>query len=348
MENPIGTPQGPGEAITGEKSDIEESLGLDLLPEPYSIFTKVQKRWIVFLIACTSVFSPLSSFIYYPAISSIAVDLGVSIELINITITSYMIVSGIAPAIIGDIADMFGRRPAYILILTVYLAANLGLGAQKSYSVLLMLRMVQSFGSSGTISVAYGVVADISIPAERGSYVGAVLCGPNVAPSLGPVLGGVLAERAGWRWIFWFLSILSAACLASILVALPETARNIVGNGSIAPKCLNKRFHEWFLAESPGETRVNKIKKRRRLYIPNPIICLQVLFYKDTFLIVSINAVFYTTYCCVQASLASLLTNIYHLKEFQAGLIYLPFGVGCALAAYLTGTLFLFVLCGGR
>ena len=227
-----------------ENSDIAEHIDPSLQPEAYSIFTKAQKRWIVFMIACSSVFSPLSSFIYYPAISSIAEDLGVSIELINITITSYMMVSGIAPAIIGDIADIFGRRPAYILILTVYLAANLGLGAQKSYAVLLTLRMVQSFGSSGTISVAYGVVADISIPAERGSYVGALLCGPNVAPSLGSVLGGALAEHLGWRWIFWFLSIIFGTCLASIMVFLPETARKIVGNGSIEAEYLNKRFLE--------------------------------------------------------------------------------------------------------
>ena len=291
------------------------------------------------MIASTSVFSPLSSFIYYPAISSIARDLDVSVELINITITSYMIVSGIAPAIVGDIADIFGRRPAYILILTVYLAANLGLGAQKSYSALLILRMVQSFGSSGTISVAYGVVADISIPAERGSYVGAVLCGPNVAPSLGPVLGGVLAEQAGWRWIFWFLSVVSGVCLASILFFLPETARQIVGNGSGEAECLNRRFLEYLTAKKLGRTKIERQKGGRRLHVPNPITCLKVLFYKDTFLIVLINAVFYTTYCCVQASLASLVINIYHLSELQAGLIYLPFGSGCALAAYLTGML---------
>ena len=50
----------------------------------------------------------------------------------------------------------------------------------------------------GTIAFAYGVVADIAPPAERESYVGVVWCGPNVAPSLGPIIGGVLADRAGW------------------------------------------------------------------------------------------------------------------------------------------------------
>lgn len=118
-------------------------------PVPYSTFTKAQKRLIVFLIAFAGMFSPLSSFIYYPAITALSKDLHVSIELINLTITSYMVVSSIAPAVIGDLADMTGRRWVYILILTIYCAAGVGLALQRSWPALLVLRMLQSLGSSG-------------------------------------------------------------------------------------------------------------------------------------------------------------------------------------------------------
>ena len=80
----------------------------------YSEFTKAQKRWIILLVAFAGMFSPLSSFIYYPAIDTIASDLRVTITLVNLTVTSYMIVSGITPAIVGDLADMVGRRPVYL------------------------------------------------------------------------------------------------------------------------------------------------------------------------------------------------------------------------------------------
>jgi MFS family permease len=94
-------------------------------------------------------FSPLSSFIYYPAITPIAFSLHVSIELINLTITSYLVISGIAPALLGDMADTLGRRPVYIGILSIYVGANVGLALQSSYAALMVLRMVQSFGASG-------------------------------------------------------------------------------------------------------------------------------------------------------------------------------------------------------
>ncbi|KAI9873713.1 MAG: hypothetical protein M1830_010695 [Pleopsidium flavum] len=302
----------------------------------YSIFTTVQKRWIVLLVAFAAMFSPLSSFIYYPALSSLATDLKVSLELMNLTITSYMIVSGITPAMIGNMADMVGRRPVYVLTFLVYFAANIGLALQRSYPALFVLRMLQSVGSSGTISIAYGVIADIASPGERGSYNGIMLCGPNTAPSLGPVLGGVLAERAGWRWIFWFLTILSGFALIAMVLFLPETARNIVGNGGVSAKGINKSLLSsikgWHLTTATD----GKGLRKRKLRIPNPMTCLYVIFYKDTASIILVNAIFYMTYCCVQASLSTLFIRLYNFKELQAGLIYLPFGFGCAVASYTT------------
>lgn len=141
----------PVEAISPpDKSSIFTPANVPAPVIPYSTFTKPEKRLICFLIAFAGMFSPLSSFIYYPAITSLSKDLQVSIEQINLTITSYMVVSGIAPAVIGDLADFTGRRWVYILTLAIYCAANVGLALQRSWPALLVLRMAQSAGSSGT------------------------------------------------------------------------------------------------------------------------------------------------------------------------------------------------------
>lgn len=161
----------------GDESQDHSNENNNPPTEDYSTFTRVQKRWTVLLVAFAGMFSPLSSFIYYPAIHTIATSLGVTITLVNLTVTSYMIVSGFTPAIVGDMADVLGRRPIYLATFILYFAANIGLAMQRSYPALLVLRMLQSAGGSGTIAIAYGVVSDIATPAERGSYVGAVLCG---------------------------------------------------------------------------------------------------------------------------------------------------------------------------
>ena len=119
-------------------------------PLRYSNFTRAQKRLIVFLITFAATFSPLSSFIFFPAIHTLSRSLHVSVEKINTTVTSYLIVVGIAPAVIGDIADMTGRRAVYLLTLGIYCVANVGLALQDSWTALFILRMLQSAGSAGT------------------------------------------------------------------------------------------------------------------------------------------------------------------------------------------------------
>lgn len=75
----------PIDLITGggdQQQDVE-----------FSVFTKRQKRFIVFMAAWAGFFSPVSSQIYYPALNSLSSDLSVSTSLINLTLTSYMVVN---------------------------------------------------------------------------------------------------------------------------------------------------------------------------------------------------------------------------------------------------------------
>ncbi|KAI4912637.1 hypothetical protein J4E90_006043 [Alternaria incomplexa] len=307
---------------------------------PYSIFTPGEKRWIVFLVAYAGLFSPLSSFIYYPALFSLAEDLNITLTMANLSITTYMIVSGVAPSILGDMADTIGRRPLYLVAILTYTIANVGLAVQRSYPALLVLRMLQSAGSSGTISFGYAVVSDIATPAERGGFVGTILLGPNAAPSMGPVLGGILVQYAGWPWIFWTLAILSSINLCILAVTLPETARKIVGNGSIMPtRLLNRSYltHAKLKSNNSSTTSFGGEAHVQPMRWPSLKPCFKALWQKENALIMLINGLFYMTYCCVQASLSTLFITIYGFEELYAGLIYIPFGVGCVLASYTCG-----------
>jgi MFS family permease len=122
------------------------------LSPPYSILSKRQKHFIIFLVSFAATFSPLSSFIFFPAIDALARSLHVSVGRINLTITSYMIVAGVAPSIMGDLADKIGRRLVYLMIMTIYCAANVGLALQNDWAALFVLRMLQSAGSAGMCS----------------------------------------------------------------------------------------------------------------------------------------------------------------------------------------------------
>jgi MFS family permease len=151
------------------------SLGVSGPETPFSVFTSGQKRWISWMASFGAMFSTLNSFIYFPAIVPMARDLNVSVTLINLTITCYLLVAGLAPAFMGDLADHDGRRPVYLLMFVLMLGANIGLAVQDSYPVLFALRMIQSAGSSGTFGAANGVISDVAPVSERGSYTGTLI-----------------------------------------------------------------------------------------------------------------------------------------------------------------------------
>jgi len=267
-----------------------------------------------------------------------------------------MIFQGLAPTIFGDLADMAGRRPTYLICFLLYIGANVGIALQDSYGALLVLRCLQSSGSSSTIALASGVVADISTSAERGTYMGWVTMGPMVGPAFGPVIGGLLAQKLGWRSIFWFLTILAVVFMVPFLIAYPETARNVVGDGSIPPQGWNRSLLDYLAvcnhrssnSSTPLEhttTRESQhaaqatLAKKRRLRWPNPLATLRVVLEKDVGLLLFYNSIVYTAFYDVIASMPYLFQQIYDFNDLQIGLSFLPFGIGCFVAPLFNGKL---------
>ncbi|RFN43372.1 hypothetical protein FIE12Z_12402 [Fusarium flagelliforme] len=320
-------------ADDGVLGDAENMTRVSSGP-PYSTFSKNTKRWILALVTAASFVSPMTANIYFPALNPIADDLNISISLINLTLTSYMIFQGLSPTIFGDFGDMAGRRPAYIVAFSIYIGANIGLALQRNFVALLILRCVQSAGSSGTLALGYAVVADISSTGERGKYMGIVGAGINIGPALGPLLGGILSQFLGWPAIFWFCAIFSASWMVPFILSAPETCRNVVGNGSIAPQKWNRTLLD--LYNNRGQVTDQTVPKRK-LKFPNPLKTLYIVFEKEMAIILCINAIIYIAFILTAATLSTLFKEIYGYNDLQVGLCYLPYGFGCAIAVVVQG-----------
>jgi multidrug resistance protein len=194
-------------------------------PQVHSIFSQRTKIFLVLITILSTIFSPLSAFIYLPAITPIASSYHRSLADINLTVTVYQIMQALAPLFFGDLSDQIGRRLVYILTFSIYIAANIGLALQKNYAALMVLRALQSTGGSATVAIGNAVMADITTSAERGGYITAVQASVMFAPALAPVLGGLLAEFLGWRAIFWFLVIAAGVFLVVYVPFAPEVSQ---------------------------------------------------------------------------------------------------------------------------
>lgn len=188
----------------------------------HSVFSTKTKVFIICMTVFSTIFSPFSSFIYLPALTPIADAYHRSLGDINLTVTVYQIMQAIAPLFFGDLSDQLGRRPVYMLTFAIYLGANIGLALQNNYAALMVLRAMQSTGSSATVAIGSAVVADLTTPAERGGYITAVQSSVMFAPALAPVLGGILTQYLGWRSVFWFLTIAAALFVVIYVPLVPE------------------------------------------------------------------------------------------------------------------------------
>lgn len=303
----------------------------------HSAFSKYEKIFIVVMITTAGFFSPLSGQIYYPVLPTLVDNYQLTHSLINLSITTYMILQGLAPSFIGTFADQAGRRPAYIIAFVIYTAANIGLALQNSYAALMVLRCLQSAGSSGVVSFGYGVIADITVPADRGKYVGPMAAGVMVAPALGPVIGGLLAKFLGWKSVFWFLVIISGGYLTAFTISVPETARSIVGNGSVPPngywrksiiQCLQERHR---VKQMSADERSAYEEQRARigrgngteLTFPNPLKSFAILLEKDALIIISYIGLVMFSNIALLTSTPRLFGDLYGFNDLEIGLCFL-------------------------
>ncbi|KUI54971.1 Quinidine resistance protein 2 [Cytospora mali] len=323
------------------------------VPPRYSAFTLWEKRFIVLGASLSAFFSPLTAQIYYPALNILQQDFHVSSSQINLTVTTYMIFQGITPMFIGGFADTAGRRPAYVICFVIYIGANIGVALCQTYGQLMVLRCLQSAGSASTVALCQAVVADTITSGERGQYIGITVLPIVLAPSLGPVLGGILSQYLGWRSIFWFLTILAAINLIAMLLFFPETCRRIVGDGSVRAhpayrtlwQMAKDNHHRRQAKKSDDPVALQRVttttssKSRSKLTIKfgNPFDSITILFEPLLGLLLGYSAIVFASFYAIATAMPSEFERLYGFDDIKVGLMYLPMAGGSIVAAFVVG-----------
>ena len=126
-------------------------------------------------------------------------------------------------------------------------------------------------------------------------------------------------------------------------VFVPETSRNVVGNGSIPARGLNisvlgylhQRKHA-----SDAESQTEAIRKEKQKFVfPNPLLTLKILKEKESAIILIYNGLFFNGYMVLSIVYPYILKRFYGYNELQVGLCYLPLGAGSLVAAIGAGKL---------
>ncbi|WP_235452706.1 MDR family MFS transporter [Frigoribacterium sp. Leaf8] len=175
--------------------------------ERQGLMTHRQILYVIFGLMAGMFLSALDQTIVGTSMRTIADDLdGLSLQ--AWVTTAYLIVSTISTPIYGKLSDIFGRRPLFLIAITIFLLGSVAAGFSESMYQLAIFRAIQGMGAGGLMALPLTIMGDILAPRERAKYQGYFLAVFGISSVIGPLVGGLFAGAdqilfvTGWRWVF--------------------------------------------------------------------------------------------------------------------------------------------------
>jgi EmrB/QacA subfamily drug resistance transporter len=157
-----------------------------------------------------------------PAFPAIKADFGVDtrnlVWIFNIYLLSFLV----GAPFMAKLSDRVGRRPIYILNISLFAIGSLITALSGNFYLLLIGRLIQGFGAGGIFPVASGFIGDTFPPEKLGAAFGTIGSVFGIAFILGPILAGVLLNFS-WRWLFLINIPIAIILIVLTLIFLPKT-----------------------------------------------------------------------------------------------------------------------------
>ncbi|HWM73754.1 MAG TPA: DHA2 family efflux MFS transporter permease subunit [Nocardioides sp.] len=137
------------------------------------------------------------------ATPAIIEDLDAEVNSVVWVTSAYLLAYAVPVLITGRLGDRFGPKKLYLTGLTVFTLASLWCGMTSTIEGLILARVVQGLGASMITPQTMAIITRIFPQARRGKAMALWGATAGVATLVGPILGGVLVDVAGWEWIFF-------------------------------------------------------------------------------------------------------------------------------------------------
>ncbi|KAI1377607.1 caffeine resistance protein [Hypoxylon crocopeplum] len=182
------------------------------------------RKWMVTdVLSATGFIRIMVSTIMAPALSTIAGELNMNSTESAMSLSIYLLATAFGPLVIGPLSEIYGRRVILHASNVWFLVWNVVCGFATTKGTLIAARFLAGFGASAIYALAGGVLGDIWRPEQRGRSLGVYLLIPLLGAAVGPIIGGFMAARTTWRWMFWSTSIFQAVMIIVSFFSFDES-----------------------------------------------------------------------------------------------------------------------------
>ena len=195
----------------------------------------LERKWWTLIAVCTAIFMLLLDItVVNVALPDMQRDLDASFAQLQWVVDAYALTLATTVLAAGSLADIFGRRRVFTMGLVLFTAASFACGIANDAGLLIAARAVQGVGGGIMFAVSLALLANAFHGRDRGTAFGIWGATTGAAVAIGPLVGGVLTEWAGWRWIFFVNIPIGIAAIVLTLMRVDESKRPAPGPRRLA------------------------------------------------------------------------------------------------------------------
>ncbi|PKX95164.1 MFS transporter [Aspergillus novofumigatus IBT 16806] len=271
---------------------------------------------------------------FAPGIPRIMVEFKETSPLLATFVVSiYVLGFTFGPLVVAPLSEIYGRAPLYNWGNVLFVLFTVGTALSQNMAMLMAFRFLMGLAGSVPITIGSGSIADIMPIESRGKAMSAWALGPLLGPCIGPLAGGYLIQAAGWRWVYWLVTILGGIFIPGSFLLIKETSGPVL----LRKKAQRLRKRTGDMSSKPAEESGQAIGQRFKLAIVRPLKLLLVT--PIVGLMALYMAVAYGILYLLISTFSFVYKDNYNFDEGQAGLTFLPAGIGMMIGVVTFGAL---------
>jgi EmrB/QacA subfamily drug resistance transporter len=187
-----------------------------------------RKWWTLTAVAFGLFMIMLDNTVVNVALPSIQRSLHLKISELEWVVAGYALTFGALMLTGGKLADLFGRRLAFVVGLAIFTGSSLACGLAGSATLLIGARVVQGVGAALMNPATLSIITVTFPPRQRGTAIGIWAGVSALALAIGPLVGGLIAQRINWNWIFFInipVGLLAIAAAYAFIDESRDTSR---------------------------------------------------------------------------------------------------------------------------